>query len=138
MSTETCNPLRDALADLCRLYPDMRFGQLIEMVALLSSEETPRRAAEVEDDRFLNTASHHIRARRQRGKTEDGSMQNRPLPNSRIELLDLLQWVRERHQDWRFGQLVEHLATSSGSCLYDAEDEQLIAASRSDLAGQPR
>jgi hypothetical protein len=107
------------------------------MVALLSSEETPRGAAEVEDDLFLNTASRHIRARRQRGRTEDGSMQNRLLPEARTELLDLLQRLRERHQDWRFGYLVEHLATSSGFRLYDAEDEQLIAASQGDLVRPP-
>ena len=31
MNTETSSPLRDALVELSRLYPEMRFGQLIEM-----------------------------------------------------------------------------------------------------------
>jgi hypothetical protein len=132
MSTETCNPLLGTLAELSRLYPEMRFGQLIEMVALLSSEETPISVAEVDDDRFVSTASHHLRVRGQQLKIENGSLQGRPLPASRTELLDLLQRVCERHRDWRFGPLVEHLAASSGSSLYDAEDEQLLAAARSD------
>jgi hypothetical protein len=111
----------------------MRFGQLVEMIALLSSEESPISPAEVEDDRFVDAASHHMRVRRHQLKIEDTPVQERPLPESRAELLDVVQRAWERHQDYRFGPTVEYLATSSGSSLYDAEDEQLIAAARSDL-----
>jgi hypothetical protein len=131
MSTETCNLLMETLTDLSGLYPDMRLGQLIEMVALLSGEETFLRAAEVEDDRLLEAASNHIRTRQQQLKTESKSGQVRPLPEPRAESLDMLQQVRNRHRDSRFGHLVERLATLSGSSLYDAEDEQLSAAARS-------
>jgi hypothetical protein len=115
----------------------MRFGQLVELVTLLSSEETPLSAAEVEDDRLLEAASNHIRIRRQQLKTEGRSVQDRSLPAPRAELLEMIQRVRNRHRDWRFGRLVEHLATSSGSGLYDADDEQLIAAARSHSINQP-
>jgi hypothetical protein len=131
VSTETCNPLMGALAELSRLYPEMRFGQLIEMIDLLSSEETPMSAAEVDDDRFISTASHHMRVRRHQLKIENRPLHDRPLPESRTELLEVLRRVCEHHRDWRFGPLVEHLATSSESSLYDVEDEQLIVAARS-------
>jgi hypothetical protein len=125
-------PLMGTLAELSRLYPEMRFGQLIEMVALLSSEETPMSVAEVDDDRFSSTASQHVRVRRDQLTIENSSWSDHPLPESRTELLGALQRICERHPHWRFGPLVEHLATTSGSSLYDAEDEQLIAAARSE------
>jgi hypothetical protein len=131
VSTKTHDPLMEALADLGSLYPDMRFGQLIEMVALLSGEETPLGAEDVEDDRLLGTALDHARVRRPLLETGDGSVQARPSPESRAELLDVLQRLRDRHRAWRLGQLVASLAASSGIKLYDAEDEQLIAAARS-------
>jgi hypothetical protein len=117
------------LAELSRLYPEMRLGQLIEMVALLSSEERPLSVAEVDDDRFMSTGSEHVRVRRNQ---LHGPWPDHPLPESRTELLDVLQQVCERHPSWRFGSLVEHLARSSGTSLYDAEDEQLVVAARSD------
>ena len=132
MSTETGMPLMGTLAELSRLYPEMRFGQLLEMVALLSSEETPMSVAEVDDDRLISTASQHVRVRRNQLEIENSSLQDHPLPESPTELLDALQRVCTRHPHWRFGPLAEHLATTSGSSLYDAEDEQLIAAGRSD------
>jgi hypothetical protein len=49
--------LVDALAELSSLDPQMRLGQLIEMLAVLSSEETPTSATEVGDDRFVSAAS---------------------------------------------------------------------------------
>jgi hypothetical protein len=125
----------EALADLGGLYPDMRFGQLIEMVALLSSEETPPGPEGVEDDRLLAAALNHASIRRSRLEDGDGSAQARPSPGPRTELLDVLQRLRDRHRARRLGQLVASLAASSGLNLYDADDEQLIAAARSLAVG---
>src|SRR5206468_4089990 len=69
MSTRTQDALMDVFADLGSLYPNLRFGQLIEMLALLSAEETPRHATDVVDDQLLNTASHHARTRREQLKS---------------------------------------------------------------------
>ena len=131
MSTETCNLLMDALAELSRSYPEMRFGQLVEMIALLASDETPTRVAEVEDDQFFDSAARHMRLRRDRLVLESTPPRDRTLPESGTELLEVLQRVWERHRDRGFGALIEHLATSAGFNLYDVEDEQLIAAARS-------
>jgi hypothetical protein len=125
----------DALAELSSLDPQMRFGQLIEMLALLSSEETPMSASDIDDDRFVRTASHHLRLRRQQLKAEDSPMQDHPLPESRAELLDALRRCCERYSGRGFGHIVKDLATLSGSGLYDAEDEELVAAARSQLVG---
>src|SRR5262245_53855004 len=109
MSTRTRDALIDVLADLGSLYPNLRFGQLIEMVALLSAEATPKNATDVDDDQLLNTASDHARTRREQLKAEDRALQEWCLPEFRTELLDVLQRVRERHQDRRFGLLVTQL-----------------------------
>jgi hypothetical protein len=134
MSIETCLPLIGALAELSSLYPGMRFGQLIEMIALLASEGTPRKVADHDDDRLFSTASDHAKHRRDQLDSGNGPTLDRPLPAARTELLGALQRVWERHPDWHFGPLVEHLATLSGASLYDAEDAQLDAAAR-DFAG---
>jgi hypothetical protein len=134
MSIATCHPLIGALAELSSLYPEMRFGQLIEMIALLASEATPMNVADHDDDRLFSTASDHVKHRRHQLNTGNRPMLDRPLPEARTELLGALQRVWERHPDWRFGPLVEHLATLSGASLYDAEDAQLNAAAR-DFAG---
>jgi hypothetical protein len=130
MSQETKSSLRNVLSELCALYPSMRFGQLIEMVALLSGEEEPRDASEIEDNTLLDVAANHIRNRRGQLQIEDGSEQNESPPGSRAELLETLWRARERRGDPDFGKLLESLATSAGSSLYDVEDEELIAAAR--------
>jgi len=135
VNTETSSPLKAALMELSPLYPEMRFGQLVEMVALLSSEETPMSAAEVDDNRLVEAATRHASVRRQRLGIADEPPQERPLSGPRDEVLEVVLQACERHPDWRFGFLVEHLGACSGARLYDAEDEQLIEAARRDLAG---
>jgi hypothetical protein len=128
MNTETSSPPVDVLAELSRLYPEMRFGRLVEMIALLSSEETPMSLNEVDDKRFVEAAFRHMSLRRQHVAIEDGHPQNHHLPGPRAEPLDLILRGCERHPDWCFGLLAGHLAACSGSRLYDAEGEQLIEA----------
>jgi hypothetical protein len=135
MKTETTSPLVDALTELSRLYPEMRFGQLVEMVAILSSEDLPISVGDLDDERFIETAARHASHRRQQLGIEDASPQEHHLPGTRTELLDLIVRGRDRHTDWPFGVLAGHLAACSGSRLYDAEDEALIEAARRELAG---
>jgi hypothetical protein len=135
MKTETTSPLVDVLTELSRLYPEMRFGQLVEMVAILSSEDLPIRVGELDDERFIETAAGHASHRRQQLGIEDACPQAHHLPGPRGELLDLIVQGREQHPDWRLGVLAGHLAACSGSRLYDAEDEALIEAARRELAG---
>jgi hypothetical protein len=125
------------LADLGILYPSMRFGQLIEMVAVLSGEEDPLSPGDVEDDQLLDAAADQIHARRQQLQAEDGSEQIWPMSEARASLISVLERLREQRPDVRFGHLVEHLAKSRGSCLYDVEDEQLTAAARALTTDQP-
>jgi hypothetical protein len=108
----------------------MRFGQLIEMVALLSGEEEPRGESEIEDDELFEVAANHIRKRRRQLQIEDGSEQTESPPGPRAELLKTLQRAKERRGDPPFGKFLESLATSAGSSLYDVEDDELIAAAR--------
>jgi hypothetical protein len=130
MTTDTCTLLMEALTELSRLYPELRLGQLVEMIALLANEDSPMRAADVEDDRFVDSAAHHMRVRRDQLMIETTPPQDRDLPESRTELLDELQRAWERHRDYGFGPLVDHLASLSASSLYDVDDQQLTAAAR--------
>lgn len=134
MNTETTSPLVDVLTELSRLDPEMRFGQLVEMVAILSSEDLPISVGEVDDERFVEAAARHVTYRRQQLGIEDTSPQDHHLPGPPAELLDLIVRGRDRHPDWRFGVLAGHLAACSGSRLYEAEDEPLIEAARRELA----
>jgi hypothetical protein len=129
-SQETECPLMNVLSDLWALYPAMRFGQLIEMVALLSGEEEPRGATEIEDDRLLAAAVNHLGNRRRQLQIDDGSERGEWPPELRAELLETLQRTSERRGDRHFGRFIDSLATSAGSSLYDLEDEELIAAAR--------
>jgi hypothetical protein len=135
MNTETTSPLVDVLTELSRLYPEMRFGQLVEMVAILSCEDLPISVGEVDDERFVEAAARHVTYRRQQLGIEDTSPQDHHLPGPRAELPDLIVRGRDRHPDWRFGVLAGRLAACSGSRLFDAEDEALIEAARRELAG---
>jgi hypothetical protein len=115
----------------------MRLGQLIEMVALLASEESPVSTAEVEDGRLIEAARRHLQVRRQQLEGDDRSEQDRPPPAPRVELLHALERLHDRQSGWRFGDLVGRLAAASGSSLYDIEDEQLLAAVRGHTANDP-
>ena len=79
MTTETSSPLVSVLAELSRLYPEMRFGQLVEMIALLAGEETPISVDEVDDERFVEAAFRHMSLRRQDAGIEDRTS-SRPSP----------------------------------------------------------
>lgn len=57
--------LEAALAGLGQLYPDLRFGQLIEMVALLASEESPDNPSDIDDSKLLQAAESHFSNRSQ-------------------------------------------------------------------------
>lgn len=131
MSIDTCDPLLDALGDLGDLYPDMRFGQLIEMVAMLCGEGSPIDADKVEDNQLLEAASEHARLRRRRlGAGVAGPSGDSRPREERAELLGALQAARERLRDCRFGLFVSRLAVASGASLYDAEDSRLIDTAR--------
>ncbi|HWE36956.1 MAG TPA: hypothetical protein VG406_10355 [Isosphaeraceae bacterium] len=122
------NSLKSSIDHLSELYPDMRLGQLLEMVALLSSEGVPVGVAEVEDDRLRDAAEAHARGRRRRLEIEGDPESARRGPKA--ELLDALGQAYQNQGDRRFGRFVERLAAATGSRLYDVEDEQLIAAAR--------
>lgn len=117
-----------SLKDFAELYPDMRIGQLIEMAALLSSEDVPVDVGEVEDDRLRDAVEDHVRERRCRLGGEAGAAVGQG--GMRAELLDALGQAYSDRGERRFGPFVERLATVAGSTLYDVEDENLGAAAR--------
>ena len=132
MTSRNQATLESVLAELSELYPDMRFGQLIEMVAVLAGEETPENAFDVDDAKLLQTAIAHLSKRLQQRSVPKGSVSA-----TRREVLQLFRELQDRYPDWRYGQLAANVAGWSDVSLYDAEDEQLLAAGRQHLvAGQ--
>ncbi len=59
MNREIRQEICEALLQLGDRHPDMRFGQLVEMVALLASNDAPLTAYDVDDDEFLAALRRH-------------------------------------------------------------------------------
>ncbi len=130
MKTKTHDPLIEALADLSGLYPGMRLGQILAMVASFSGDEAPASIVDIGDERLFQVASDHIARRRCQMEFPDAVVDDRPPSESHAELLDQLQQARERLGYRQFGRFVAGLATMSGAGLYDVEDEELAASVR--------
>jgi hypothetical protein len=124
--------LETALAGLSQLYPDLRFGQLIEMVAVLAGEDAPENLSDIDDARLIQTAMSHLAHRFRQLGSETTAVLTSP-PPARMQLIRMLRQLQQRYSGWRFGQLVLHVAGWSDVSLYDAEDEQLLAAARQHL-----
>jgi hypothetical protein len=56
--------LADALRELGEMYPEMRYGQLVEAVAVWASDAQPLGVGEVTDAQLLAAARAHIQRRR--------------------------------------------------------------------------
>ncbi|SRR6266545_1128827 len=119
--------LEPALAGLSQVYPELRFGQLIQMVAVLASEETPQNPSEIDDTKLIQTAMAHLSKRFQQLGSETTAVRA-SLPPGRLDLIRLMGQLHQRYSGWRFGELVAKVAGWSHVPLYDAEDEQLLAA----------
>jgi len=119
----TREELSAALAQLSVLYPTMRFGQLLEMLASLAGAETIGEIERTSDESLLNAATDHI-ARR-----------SKQLGLGPIDLSGL--WPERQHLlasflvDATVGEPLARIsvqsATEGGTTLYDVEDEFLIA-----------
>jgi len=132
----TRNPsgLETALAELSQLYPELRFGQLIEMIALLACEDALETPNDLDDTRLHQAAVAHLSNRMQQLDVERTAVLS-VMSHERIELLELFHELHGRHPHWRFGQLASTVAGWCAVSLYDAEDEQLLAAGRRHLVG---
>ncbi len=52
---------------------------------------------------------------------------------TRTDLLDALAELGNRYPDWRLGQLISNLAGWADQDMWDADDEQLLAAAKEHL-----
>jgi hypothetical protein len=120
-------------AEVSRLYPDMRFGQMLEMLALVSSDDMPQAPSSIQNERLLEAAvTHRLRRLKQLG-LESRSLVQRPISEVRGRLLQVLQELHNQHPDMRIGQLVTNLAEQCSASLYDVEDEDLLAVAQQHL-----
>ena len=136
MNATTQADLLTALAELSGLYPDMRLGQLVEMLALLASDTMPSEPAQVEDASLLEATVAHVERRAQQLGIARSVLGQRPLAATRRELLEVLRQLQDRHADWRFGQVAAEVAAWCAVGLYDVEDEHLAVAARKHLGGE--
>ena len=84
--------LETALVGFSQLYPDLRFGQLLEMVAVLASEESQENLFDIDDARLIQAAAGHLSKRLQQLRGEVTSVAT-SMPPARIDLLLLLSRV---------------------------------------------
>jgi hypothetical protein len=57
---------RDALRvleELGQLYPEMRLGQLVVMIANLTGEDSPKEVYDLEDEELVASARQHLERR---------------------------------------------------------------------------
>src|SRR6266478_1983365 len=126
-TTTARDALLDTFADLCALYPEMRVGQLLAFVSTIAGQEDP---ALMEDARALDHASAHARHRANAlGVAEHYCIAD--LPVLRRQLLEKLREISHQQEQMRFGQIVCSVATSAQYNIYDIEDDQLLAAAKS-------
>ena len=136
MNADIRDDLQTAMSALSRLYPDMRFGQLVEMLALLASEDSPCEPSEVEDTQLLQASIAHLESRLDQLGVARPVLNQRPLHAERRDLLEVLRRLQQLHADWRFGQAAVQVAGWCAATLYDAEDQQMVVAARKHLRGE--
>jgi hypothetical protein len=110
-----------ALGDLSLLYPSMRFGQLIVMVAGLADADTVAEIERTSDDQLLQQASEHASNRSK--LFERDFLRTGVLPTERIQLLECL---RGALFDESLAHALTRLAASRETTVYDLEDECLL------------
>ena len=132
MNSNVCADILQSVLELGVLYPEMRFGQLVEMAALMASEITPIPVAEVGDDALLAAARRH-RDHRSRVLSVATIDVAANVSVARRELCQVLQTFCTNATSGRFGYLMAELAANIGETLYDVEDEQLLMATRGDI-----
>ena len=129
MTSDVRESLFQALAQLSSLYPEMRFGQLIEFACALAGVEAPADLDEVEDEVLMTASRKHVRKRsRLLGVQKRGRATG--LGAKRAELLEVLRELADWQPHRRFGHLVARIVELAQANLYDVEDEQLVHAVR--------
>jgi len=116
-----------AFAELSRLYPMMRLGQIVVFVSTITGKTLPGEAETAEDEAVITAARQHAEHRASQLGLEIN--RNRTsLPPTRADLLKALEELGNREPDCRFGQMIVLLANKAGVNIYDVEDEQLLEA----------
>jgi hypothetical protein len=114
------------LDELSKLVPQMRFGQLL--LLLCEGEEGFTEVAEIDDESLLSAAKKQRKNLESRLEptTDECSL----LSPARMQLLRILEQMREAHPSDRFGQLVSEVSELAQTNLYDIEDERLLRFAR--------
>jgi hypothetical protein len=63
MNPATASRLMTALRELSKLYPEMRFGQLVSNVAYWAKGPTAEAVWEVDDEELLRAAEQHLQSK---------------------------------------------------------------------------
>jgi hypothetical protein len=71
-TNQPSHEMLDRLAVVCRLCPEMRFGQLIATIGLLAEDETGRNLWDVEDNEFAAAVERFAKdlSRREQAPTQ--------------------------------------------------------------------
>lgn len=60
----TRQEILDALQEMSRYYPDMRFGQMVSNIAFWAIGPKPESVWDVEDEQFLEALVKHLKEKR--------------------------------------------------------------------------
>jgi Cysteine-rich CPCC len=115
-------------------YPEMRFGQLVCMVAALAGEGETACVRSLRDTAVIDTINAHV-TKRYGGRGREMGRGLASLTATRGALIDALKELRGRFTSWHLSELLENLANLAHTPLYDAEDSELLQAATTDNPG---
>ncbi|HEX8203151.1 MAG TPA: hypothetical protein VF590_21930 [Isosphaeraceae bacterium] len=141
MTASTRAELLQVIADLARIDPKMRIGQLFCNLASLV-EMTPEATWTVEDGALLAEAKDHLESQIRRLGVPSLHPSTDP---TRVAILEAIRGCADRRPGVPLGRVVADLVTSSrgrmpvidrAGVIWDIEDDDLLATVRSQ-AGPP-
>ncbi|MBY0522330.1 MAG: hypothetical protein K2R98_02980 [Gemmataceae bacterium] len=112
-----------------RLYPSMRFGQLLCFICSIADETGPGTVQGVGDETALSTLLGHLVKHAGQREGENNGLVDTPL--IRTHLVRTLETLSHRCPEWTLGQLFFRLAALAHVNIYDIEDDVLLETARS-------
>jgi hypothetical protein len=134
MTSTSRDELLTQLVTLGLHYPAMRFGQLMAFACAMAGKPAPGRMEETSDAAAWEAITGHLSKRFGSSGTPIAS-DLKTLTPARAALVDVLKECGGQYPAVSTGQLLARLAALAHVNVYDAEDEQLVEAGNSTVAG---
>jgi len=133
---ETAARFEEVILDASRLHPDMRLGQLFDLLAALAGEDSPQSIAHLNDHRLADAGQAYVERRMGQLGLDRAALATRSLPAGRRVLVTALFDMQRRRDGADLGNLLAHWGESIPQGLYDVDDDDLQSLVRSELTAR--